>query len=260
MPTPSSAMAEPRLSFTPLPAAPAAALRLASPAASSPSRNNSGRSFPGPISYLAPALPLAPRNRRVDTNQQEEYLHPYAHGAGSFPTLHARTLIPLGGFMSNPVRAIPEGYHSISPALTCKDAASAIDFYKSVFGATEIMRMPGPGGVIMHAELRIGDSVIFVNDEIPGMASAPTGNSVNPVYLFLYTENVDAVYNRAVAAGCKVTMPLADMFWGDSYGKLNDPYGHSWGIATHVEDVAPEYMKRRQAEWTSSMAKAAGQS
>jgi PhnB protein len=162
--------------------------------------------------------------------------------------------------MPNPVRAIPEGYHSISAALTCKDAARAIDFYKSVFGATEIMRMPGPGGIIMHAELRIGDSVIFINDEIPGVAAAPSGSSINPVYLFLYSEDVDSVCNRAVAAGSKVTMPVANMFWGDRYGKFNDPFGHSWGVATHVEDVAPEEMPRRQAEWAANMAKAAGQS
>jgi len=162
--------------------------------------------------------------------------------------------------MPNPVRAIPEGYHSISPSLTCKNAASAIEFYKSVFGATEIMRMPGPGGVIMHAELRIGDSVIFLNDEIPGMAAAPSGSSINPVYLFLYTEDVDSVYNRAISMGSKTTMPVTNMFWGDRYGKFNDPFGHSWGVATHVEDVSPDDMTRRQAEWTASMAKAAGQS
>jgi len=162
--------------------------------------------------------------------------------------------------MPTPVRPIPEGYHSISPALTCKDAARAIEFYKSVFGATEIMRMPGPGGVIMHAELRIGDSVIFLNDEIPGMTAGPSGSSINPVYLFLYTEDVDSIYNRAVSMGSKVVMSLENMFWGDRYGKFNDPFGHSWGVATHVEDVAPEEMTRRQAEWTAKMAKAAGQS
>jgi len=162
--------------------------------------------------------------------------------------------------MSNPVSAIPKGYNSITPAITCKDAARAIDFYKKVFGATEIMRMPGPGGVIMHAELRIGDSVIFINDEIPGIAKAPDGTSLNPVYLFLYTEDVDSLCNRAVAAGSKVTMPIANMFWGDRYGKFTDPFGHSWGVATHVEDVAPDEMKRRSAEWTASMAKAAGKS
>ncbi|HEV1994952.1 MAG TPA: VOC family protein, partial [Candidatus Acidoferrum sp.] len=150
--------------------------------------------------------------------------------------------------MPNPVRAIPEGYHSISPSLTCKNAASAIDFYKSVFGATEIMRMPDPQGLIMHAEIRIGDSVVFINDEIPGMASAPSGASLNPVSLFLYTEDVDAVFNRAVTADCKVTMPLANMFWGDRYGKFDDPFGHSWGVATHVADLSPEEMMRGQAE------------
>jgi PhnB protein len=162
--------------------------------------------------------------------------------------------------MPNPVSAIPKGYHSITPAITCKDAARAIDFYKKVFGATEIMRMPGPGGVIMHAELRIGDSVIFLNDEIPGVAKAPDGSSLNPVYVFLYTEDVDSVCNRAVAAGCKMTMPVANMFWGDRYGKFNDPFGHSWGVATHVADLTPEEMMRGQAEWTAKMAKAAGQS
>jgi PhnB protein len=162
--------------------------------------------------------------------------------------------------MPNPVSAIPKGYHSITPAVTCKDAARAIDFYKQVFGATETMRMPGPGGIIMHAELRIGDSVIFLNDEIPGVAKAPDGTSLNPVYLFLYTEDVDSVCNRAVAAGCKITMPVANMFWGDRYGKFNDPFGHSWGVATHVADLTPEEMMRGQAEWTAKMAKAAGQS
>ena len=112
----------------------------------------------------------------------------------------------------------------------------------------------------MHAEIRIGDSVVFINDEIPGMAVAPSGATLNPVYLFLYTEDVDAVFSRAVAANCKVTMPVTNQFWGDRYGKFNDPFGHSWGVATHVEDVAPADMERRQMEWAASMAKAAGQS
>jgi len=162
--------------------------------------------------------------------------------------------------MPNPVRAIPEGYHSISPSLTCKNAASAIDFYKSVFGATEIMRMPGPDGKIMHAELKIGDSIIFINDEFPGMAAAPAPGVTPSTYLFLYTEDVDSVYNRAVSMGSKVTMPLDNMFWGDRYGKVMDPFGHQWGVAQHVEDVAPDEMKRRQdAAMAASMAKAAGQ-
>jgi PhnB protein len=162
--------------------------------------------------------------------------------------------------MPNPVRAIPEGYHSISPSLTCKNAALAIDFYKSVFGATEVMRMPGPEGKIMHAELRIGNSVIFINDEFPGMAEAPASGIMPSIYLFLYTEDVDSVYNRAVSMGSKVAMPLDNMFWGDRYGKVVDPFGHQWGLAQHVEDVAPEEMKRRQEEMAAKMAKAAGQS
>ncbi len=159
--------------------------------------------------------------------------------------------------MSNPVRPIPQGYHSITPAITCKNASKAIDFYKNALGASEIMRMQGPGGMVSHAELRIGDSVIFVSDEFPGMAVAPSGSGPASSYLFLYTDNVDTVFNRA---GCRVEMPLDNMFWGDRYGKVTDPFGHHWGLAQHVEDVAPEEMKRRSAEWSAKMAKAAGQS
>ncbi len=161
--------------------------------------------------------------------------------------------------MPNPVRAIPEGYHSISPSLTCKNAARAIEFYKSVFGATEVMRMPGPEGKIMHAELKIGDSIIFINDEFPGMAEAPAPGVTPSLFMFLYTEDVDSVYNRAVSMGSMVVMPLENMFWGDRYGKVMDPFGHQWGIAQHVEDVAPQEMKRRQDAMAANMAKAAGQ-
>jgi PhnB protein len=161
--------------------------------------------------------------------------------------------------MPNPVRAIPEGYHSISPSLTCKNAARAIEFYKSVFGATEVMRMPGPEGKIMHAELKIGDSIIFINDEFPGMAEAPAPGVTPSLFMFLYTEDVDSVYNRAVSMGSVVVMPLENMFWGDRYGKVTDPFGHQWGIAQHVEDVAPQEMKRRQDAMAANMAKAAGQ-
>lgn len=157
--------------------------------------------------------------------------------------------------MPDNVQPIPAGYHSISPAITCKNAASAIDFYKEAFGATEMNRMSGPGGMVMHAELRIGDSVIFVSDEFPGMSTSPTPGAVPSGYLFLYTPNVDDVINRAVAAGAQISMPVTDMFWGDRYGKITDPFGHSWGVATHVEDVAPDEMQRRSAEWTASMVK-----
>jgi len=122
------------------------------------------------------------------------------------------------------------------------------------------MRMPGPGGMIMHAEIQIGDSRVMLADEIPGMNCAPSPGAVNPVSIFMYTENVDAVFNRAVGAGAKVDMPLMDQFWGDRYGKITDPFGHHWGLAQHVEDVAPAEMQRRSQEWTAKMAKAAGQS
>jgi PhnB protein len=157
--------------------------------------------------------------------------------------------------MAHPVRAIPEGYHSISPSLTCSDAARAIEFYKDVFGAVEIMRMPSPDGKISHAELKIGDSIIFLNDEMgPGAASAPGTPRMS---LFLYVENADKVFTRAVAAGAQIDMALENQFWGDRFGKVTDPFGHQWGIATHVEDVAPEEIGKRAAAF---FAKAAGQS
>jgi PhnB protein len=160
------------------------------------------------------------------------------------------------------LRPIPEGYHSITPALTCRDARRAIEFYKKAFGATEIARMAGPDGKIAHAELRIGNSVIFVSDEFPGMSAAPAPTTTPSVYFYLYVTDADAVFNGAVTAGCRADMPLMDMFWGDRYGKLTDPFGHSWGIATHIEDVTPAEMERRSAEFMAKMAqpaKAAGQ-
>src|SRR5260370_39644657 len=146
--------------------------------------------------------------------------------------------------MPNAVRAIPEGYHTVTPYLPWKNSAQAIEFYKSVFGATEIMRMTGPGGKIGHAEIQIGDSHIMLADEFSGMSSAPTPGTKNPCGLFLYLENVDATFNRAGAAGAKVDIPLENQFWGDRYGKLTDPFGHQWGLAQHVEYVAPEEMRR----------------
>ena len=159
--------------------------------------------------------------------------------------------------MSKSVRAIPEGYHSVTPYLTCKNSAQAIDFYKSAFGATEIMRMTTPDGKVSHAELKIGDSHIFLADEFPGMSTAPTPGVKSACGIFLYLENVDAAFKGAVAGGAKVDMPLENQFWGDRYGKITDPFGHSWGLAQHVEDVTPEEMKRRAQEWQAKMAKAA---
>jgi PhnB protein len=157
--------------------------------------------------------------------------------------------------MAYPVRAIPEGYHSISPSLTCKDAARAIEFYKDVFDAAEIVNMPSPDGKISHAELKIGDSIIFVNDVMGPMTAPPSGTPL--MSLFLYVENADKTFTKAVAAGAKIDMALENQFWGDRYGKVTDPFGHQWGIATHVEDVAPEEIGKRAAAF---FAKAAGKS
>jgi PhnB protein len=162
--------------------------------------------------------------------------------------------------MPNTVRAIPEGYHSITPSLTCREASKAIEFYKKALGAKENHRMQGPDGKIGHAEMQIGDSRFMLNDEFPSMAAAPNSNSKSAPssYLFIYTEDVDTAFNKAVAAGCKVTMPLQNQFWGDRFGKLADPFGHHWGLAQHVEDVAPAEMDRRAKEWQEKMAKSAG--
>lgn len=163
--------------------------------------------------------------------------------------------------MPKAVRAIPEGYHTITPQITCRNAQRAIEYYKQVFGATELNRAPGPDGKIMHAELQIGDSRIMLNDEFPGMNEAPDASKPSSSSLFFYTENVDAVFERAVKAGATVKMPVTNMFWGDRYGTFNDPFGHRWGIATHVEDVAPDEMQRRMEEAAKQMGKraAAGQ-
>jgi PhnB protein len=163
--------------------------------------------------------------------------------------------------MSAKVQAIPEGYRSIAPALTCKNAAAAIDFYKQVLGAKEISRMPSPDGKIMHAELQIGDSRIFLGDEWPGMAKAPDPHAPvgsNGSTIFFYTEDMDSVMKRATEAGARIDTPAQDMFWGDRYGKFTDPFGHNWGIATHIEDVAPEDMHKRVEAAMKGMSQSAG--
>ena len=146
------------------------------------------------------------------------------------------------------VNPIPEGFHSVTPHLVIKGAAEAIDFYKKAFGAEEVCRMPGPGGVVMHAEIRIGDSTVMLADEFPDFGSVgPKTIGGSPVTVHLYVKDADAFYDKAVAAGAKATMPLADQFWGDRYGKLEDPFGHQWGIATHIEDLTPEEIEKRAA-------------
>ena len=145
------------------------------------------------------------------------------------------------------VKPIPEGYHTATPYLTVRGAAKAIDFYKKAFGAQELMRMPGPEGRIGHAEIRIGDSIIMLTDEAPDASSsrAPESLGGTTSSVFLYVDNVDALVARAVEAGATVAVPLQDMFWGDRFGQLRDPFGHSWGVATHKEDLTPEEIARR---------------
>jgi PhnB protein len=154
------------------------------------------------------------------------------------------------------VKPIPDGYRSVTPYLVVSSATAAIDFYKHAFGAKEIARMDGPQGKIAHAELKIGDSMIMLSDEMPGpgcTTRSPQSLGGSTVGIFLYVENVDKAFNQATSAGAKVEMPLADMFWGDRYGKLTDPFGHSWSLATHKEDVAPEEMGRRMKDAMAKM-------
>jgi PhnB protein len=143
------------------------------------------------------------------------------------------------------VKPIPEDMHSITPHLVCAGAADAIEFYKKAFGAREEARLPGPGGKLMHAMIRIGDSAVMLVDEMPEHgALGPKSLKGSPVTIHLYVENADATVERAVKAGAKVTMPVADMFWGDRYGQLEDPFGHHWSIGTHVRDVSMEEMQK----------------
>jgi PhnB protein len=159
--------------------------------------------------------------------------------------------------MSKSVKPVPEGYRTITPNLICRNAARAIEFYKTAFGATELRRAPGPNGEIMHAELQIGDSMFFINDSMSKTPVLNPGQGIsNPMYIHMYVPDADVIFNRAVIEGARVDMPLQNMFWGDRYGKLTDPFGQQWGIATHIEDVAPDEIKRRQDAFFS---KAAGQ-
>jgi PhnB protein len=144
------------------------------------------------------------------------------------------------------VNYIPDGYHTLTPYLIVKGAAQAIEFYQKAFGATELFRMAGPGGCVMHAEMSIGDSRIMLADESPEMgARGPETIGGSPVGLCLYVKDVDALAHQAQAAGAKVVRPVQDQFYGDRSGTFTDPFGHTWTIATHKEDVPPEEMERR---------------
>jgi PhnB protein len=147
------------------------------------------------------------------------------------------------------VKAIPEGYPQVSPYLHVRGAGEAIEFYRRVFGATERLRMPGPGGTIGHAELALGDSLLMLSDEYPDMGvRGPRTVGGTPVTLMVYVEDVDAVVERAVEAGATVVRPLQDAFYGDRTALLEDPFGHQWSVATHIEDVPADEMARRAAE------------
>jgi PhnB protein len=147
-----------------------------------------------------------------------------------------------------PVKPIPEGYHTVTPYLIVKDAARAIDFYKKALGAKELMRFPGPDGKVMHAEIKIGDSPIMLGDEAPERGfRGPEALGGSPVGICLYVEEVDKRFSQAIAAGATALMPVQDQFYGDRSGTLKDPFGHTWTIATHKEDVSMAEMQKRAA-------------
>ena len=149
--------------------------------------------------------------------------------------------------MNSRIKAIPSGFHTLTPHLVVKGASKAIEFYKKAFGAEVITRVSGPDGKsLLHADLKIGDSHFFLVDEFPEMdCRGPESIGGTPVTIHMYVEDVDAAFGKAVAAGAQVKMPLSDMFWGDRYGVLADPFGHAWSMATHKEDVTPEEIGKR---------------
>jgi uncharacterized glyoxalase superfamily protein PhnB len=153
--------------------------------------------------------------------------------------------------MTAKVDAIPEGMHSVTPHLVCEGAADAIEFYKKAFNAVETARMPGPNNKLMHAAVKIGDSTVMLADDFPDYGGlGPKALKGSPVTLHLYVKDADAIFAQAVAAGATVKMPLADMFWGDRYGQVTDPFGHHWSIATHIKDMTPEEMQEAMKQQT----------
>jgi uncharacterized glyoxalase superfamily protein PhnB len=161
--------------------------------------------------------------------------------------------------MAGKVKAVPEGTHSITAHLMVREATKAIEFYQKAFGAQVLGVHKTPDGKVMHATLKIGDSQLMLADEFPGMSN-PAAQTLggSPVVLNLYSENVDTLFNQAVSAGATVKMPLANQFWGDRYGQIVDPFGHSWALGAHIEDVAPEEMERRANAMFAEMGKKAG--
>lgn len=157
--------------------------------------------------------------------------------------------------MAASVKPVPEGFHTATPSLVVQDAGKAIDFYKKVFGAEERMRMPDPSGRIIHAEIKIGDSILFLSDEIPNMGGkSPQSLGSYTGGVYLYVPNVDEIHKRAVDAGAKSAGPVSDMFWGDRVGHFVDPFGHSWAVSTHVADLTEQEMEKGAQAFYAQMA------
>jgi PhnB protein len=157
--------------------------------------------------------------------------------------------------MPKSTKAIPQEYHTVTPSLFVKGAAKAIDFYKKALGAEERMRFPGPDGNIMHAEIKIGDSIIMLGDEMPDHGGkSPKTLGGTPVGFFVYRENVDAAWKQALAAGGKEVQPLMDQFWGDRAGCFEDPFGHKWWLAQHIKDMTPEELNQAAEQFFSQTA------
>lgn len=155
--------------------------------------------------------------------------------------------------MAEKVNAIPDGYHSVTANLVIKGASKAIDWYKQAFDAQELYRMPGPDGRLMHAEIKIGDSVVMLTDEMPEMGGkGPLTVGGTPVSLMIYCKDCDALFNRAVGAGASVRMPLEDAFWGDRWGMVTDPFGHVWSVATRKKNLSVPEMKRAMDEFMAN--------
>jgi PhnB protein len=160
--------------------------------------------------------------------------------------------------MPEHVKAVPPGFHTLTPHLVVRNAEQALEFYKNAFGAEVLHVAHMPDGKVMHASLRIGDSMLMLNDEFPDYGTlSPLSTGGSAVTIHIYTENVDAAFNRALSAGAQVKMPLADQFWGDRYGVVADPFGHKWSLGAHIKDMSPEEMQREQDRAMAAMKKTA---
>lgn len=160
--------------------------------------------------------------------------------------------------MPEQVKAVPPGFHTLTPHLTVRNAEQALEFYKKAFGAEILHLAHTPDGKVMHAALRMGDSMLMLNDEFPDHgALSPLSTGGSAVTIHIYTDNVDAAFNRAVSAGAQVKMPLADQFWGDRYGVVTDPFGHKWSLGAHIKDMSPEEMQREMDRAMAAMKKTA---